>query len=391
MSKISKSFNSDKFVASYSVETEHEGLRLDKFMQSYLGTLSRQFIKSKIKKSEITISGRITPHKSSTKVHRGETVTMVTHPRKELDEPEIWDTDLVPMDETPSIIFEDEKILVVSKPPFMVTHPTGRRLFHCVTVYYETIYQKTIHSIHRLDRETSGVLILGKSPQGAQELTSCFENGLVQKCYFLIAHKKKNMNGDEIGSEENGIGEGLKPSRTYQFPFTANERLSIPSQYDKETGTRIFVKSYPVDDHLNGKSAQTHFDLIMEVEDYLLLVAYPKTGRQHQIRVHASAHEFPLVGDKLYNGDVSVFIRFKDGNPTAEDFETLQMPRHALHAYAINFPYAGSLGEKTNRTFFTKIPKDLNWWLQNHLSFTDGDLASLEGKLQEKVLSYFKQ
>src|SRR5690606_14188470 len=98
-----------------------------------------------------------------------------------------------------------ENIIVCSKPPFMITHPAGKHLFYCATVYYESIHNKTIHSIHRLDRETSGLLVLGKNSVASNEISNQFEEGLVKKCYLLIAHK------EEIRST---------------FPFTANERIN---------------------------------------------------------------------------------------------------------------------------------------------------------------------
>ena len=80
--------------------------------------------------------------------------------------------------------------VVTNKPAYMSTHPTGRHLFHCATVYYEQkLNQSTVHSIHRLDRETSGVLLLAKNPTTANQLTVEFENNNVKKCYFFIAEK----------------------------------------------------------------------------------------------------------------------------------------------------------------------------------------------------------
>ena len=70
----------------------------------------------------------------------------------------------------PKIIFEDDRLIVISKPPFMSVHPTGRHLFNCATVYFESLLNQTIHPVHRLDRETSGVLLLAKNSSVAKLL-----------------------------------------------------------------------------------------------------------------------------------------------------------------------------------------------------------------------------
>jgi 23S rRNA-/tRNA-specific pseudouridylate synthase len=203
MSEVSKSFSTEKYVITHPVQPEQDGWRLDQFVQKCMPSLSREFLKKKIEKGEVEISGRRPPHKPSVKVHQGEKVTITTW-NDGLIEEEFWYGEIVPKNEEPGIIFEDSDLLVINKPPYMITHPAGRNLFYCATVFFETIYKKTIHSIHRLDRETSGLLILGKNPRAASAIAVLFENDQVRKCYFFIAHKS--------------------PSAT-PLPFTAKERM----------------------------------------------------------------------------------------------------------------------------------------------------------------------
>lgn len=347
MSEIEKSFTTEKYVVTHPVTHEQDGWRLDQFVQKCMPTLSRQFLKKKIEKGEVEISGRKPPHKPSVKVHSGERVTITTH-NDGMIEDEHWYGEVVPRNQEPTIVFEDGDLLVINKPPYMITHPAGKNLFYCATVFYETLYKHTIHSIHRLDRETSGLLMLGKNPRAAQKVSALFEQDLVRKCYFLIAHK------NEKGTS---------------FPFTAKERLDR----DESRIPRGMISHWP--EHAeSGKESETHFELLMEKDNFVLALAFPVTGRQHQIRVHAAAHHYPLLGDKLYNGDSSIFIRFKDLAATDDDHEKMQIPRQALHAVALKLAYPDP--QKMSH-FIAPLPKDLADWLEEKLKINSEDINKL--------------
>jgi 23S rRNA pseudouridine1911/1915/1917 synthase len=352
--EIEKSFTTERYIVSYPVLSEHDNLRLDQFIMSCMPTLSRQFLKKKIEKGEVVISGRTPPHKSSVKVHYGERVTITTHNDGAIED-EFWHGEAVPRDQAPTIIFEDQGLLVINKPPFMITHPAGKNLFYCATVWYETIYKHTMHSIHRLDRETSGILMLGKNPKTSQKVSALFEEEKVKKCYFLIAHKNP----------------GCTP-----FPFTAKERLGR----NEDAIPQGMIYAHPENSE-EGKDADTHFELVLELEDYVLALAFPHTGRQHQIRVHAASHGYPLLGDKLYNGDSSVFMRFKDHSATEHDHEKMQIPRQALHAVALKLPYP----DQKQTHFIAPLPKDLSDWMELKHKISH---AEVEKMIEEKVLRF---
>lgn len=351
--EIEKSFTTERYVVSYPVLNEHDNLRLDQFIMSCMPTLSRQFLKKKIEKGEVVISGRKPPHKASVKVHHGERVTVTTH-NDGMIEDEFWHGEAVPRDQAPTIIFEDAGLLVINKPPFMITHPAGKNLFYCATVWYETIYKHTMHSIHRLDRETSGILMLGKNPKTSQKVSLLFEEEKVKKCYFLIAHKNP----------------GCTP-----FPFTARERLGR----NEEAIPQGMIYAHPENSE-EGKEAETHYELVLELENYVLALAFPHTGRQHQIRVHAATHGYPLLGDKLYNGDSGVFMRFKDHAATTHDHEKMEIPRQALHAVALKLPY-----ENKPTHFIAPLPKDLSDWLELKHGISHAEVEKL---IEEKVLKF---
>ncbi len=351
MSQIYKSFTHEKFQVIYPVEPQYDGSRLDQFLMSYFENFSRESIKKKIEKGEVRINNRPYPHKPSSKVYNGEKVEIVTF--KEGLEDEFWRGIKLNL-QKPSIVFEDEDILVINKPPYMATHPTGKHLFNCATVFYESIYGHTIHSIHRLDRETSGVLVLGKNPRATQKLTTMFEKSLVRKCYFFIAHKNEEATA---------------------FPFSAKENMSTRDDYTPRNYVHCFT-----DDH--GKTAETEFAKLMEYGDYVVALAFPKTGRQHQIRTHAAYHGYPLLGDKMYNGDPTVFMRFKDEIPTKEDHDKMQISRHALHAVGLSFQ-----GHPVyQRPFRAQIPNDLADWLELNLYV---DIHALEEQVEKEINSYF--
>lgn len=354
MSEIEKSFSTEKYVVTHPVQAEQDGWRLDQFVQKCMPTLSREYLKKKIEKGEVEISGRKSPHKPSVKVHYGERVTITTHNDGIIEE-EFWHGKPVPKDQKPTIVFEDEELLVINKPPFMITHPAGRNLFYCATVFFETIYKKTIHSIHRIDKETSGLLLLGKNPKVSQRVSLLFEEDKVRKCYFFIAHK-------QTGAKD--------------FPFTARQRM------DREEGKipRGMMSVWPEDSAL-GKESETHFELILEKDNYVLAMAFPLTGRQHQIRVHASSNGYPLLGDKLYNGDPGVFMRFKDHEATPEDHELMEIPRHALHATALKLSYP-----KDKLTYFiAPLPEDLALWLKQKLGL---EREYVEALIKAKVAEF---
>ncbi len=346
MGEVYKKFSTEVFEALYQVEEEQSGQRLDQFCAEFLASFSRQAIKRKIARGEVQILERPFPHKPSVKVYEGEQIKFTT-PRGELED-EYWRGELLKLEFDPEILFEDEDIIVISKPSYMTTHPSGKHLFNCATVYFEQKLGHTIHSIHRLDRETSGVLTLGKSPKAASKVTSLFEQNKVSKCYFFIAHKNENT----------------------PFPFTANERMGSLDDFIP----RLFVHCF--DENSNqGKSAQTHFKSLYENDEYILGLAFPKTGRQHQIRAHAATHGFPLIGDKLYNGDPKVFMRFKDGVATEADHDLMDISRHALHAMALKFPYP----QNKDSIFKSKIPADFKNWIKKNIK--DIDINSLEKKM----------
>ena len=148
---------------------------------------------------------------------------------------------------------------------------------------------------------------------------------------------------------KNVIFSSPKKSPVDKLSFRALERMDNPEEGLK----KVIVQYYPENSEL-GKHAETDFEIVIENEQFFCAgLAFPKTGRTHQIRVHATAHKIPLVGDKLYLGGYPMFQRFKDGIATEDDHKQMIISRHALHAMALSITY----NQKRNYLFpgFQKI------------------------------------
>lgn len=364
MNILYKKFLPDHFEACYEVHEPQDGMRLDQFLQRHFPSFSREQVKEKIKEGDVKITGRPGKMKPNTKVYNKEQVVVFIY--KTVHEDEWWNGEKLELETSPPILYEDEGLYVVSKPPFMSTHPTGKHLFYCATVYCESLCGHGTHSVHRLDRETSGILLVAKNPQAANKYTVYFEKEQVNKCYFFIGVKKEDTH--------------IPPE------FTANERLDTGG----EGLLRVCIGHHPEDSDV-GKRAQTHFIKLHEEysshknKTYVLGLAFPKTGRQHQIRVHALAHGFPLLGDKIYYGSYPMFQSFKDLYAKTEDYEMMELPRHALHATSINIPWENVEGR---RTFFCPPPKDMTDWIKENLSIEYDHFLK---ETQSKIEDYFKR
>jgi len=212
-----------------------------------------------------------------------------------------------------SILYEDEGILAVDKPPFVAVHPGGRHLVDTLIQRVHARYGAGFELerggaprlCHRLDRETSGIVLVGKNPAAHSDVMVQFERRQVEKEYFAIVRGSPEQDGGVI-----------------DFPI-ASARTS-----------KVELKMAVISD---GQPSRTEWRVLERRAGCALLSCSPHTGRQHQIRVHLEAIGHPVVGDKLYGADADVFEKSLDGRLTRADLADLGMPRHALHNHRVAF------------------------------------------------------
>lgn len=222
------------------------------------------------------------------------------------------------------VAYEDDDVLVVSKAAPLLMHPTGGNdeptLWHGVRelLAYELATGGQVSLINRLDRETSGLVLIAKTARAAHVLGCAMQQHAVRKTYLALVQ-----------------GIPAWESASCAEPILRMETVAP---------TRVHVRQAC---HPAGKPCRTEFRVVMrcaahgEAPACSLVECSPITGRMHQIRVHAAYLGVPLVGDKIYGGDESCYLRFMEQGWTPELAAQLLLPRHALHAYRLEFPYAG--------------------------------------------------
>ncbi len=229
-----------------------------------------------------------------------------------------------PWDDEPAyheirVLFEDDWMMAVDKPPFLPVHPTARYSRNPVIKILEAERPGAFLSlVHRIDRETSGVLLLGKTPDADRALKMQLEARVgVEKRYLAITW------GVPRGSTGHGPG------------WAGNAfRCDLSMKLDPTSSTKVKMCLAEDDDAM---SAGTVFQVLdtrtgVNGRTYALVQCDLETGRQHQIRLHLASLGAPIVGDKLYGPDEGLFARGADGELTEDDARVLELPRHALHA-----------------------------------------------------------
>jgi 23S rRNA pseudouridine1911/1915/1917 synthase len=285
------------------VPAEAAGQRLDLFVQAQLRRTSRTRAQRIVAESAFDALGR--RKKASDRVREGEQVFLWREPfEKDEEQPPL------------PILYEDPHLLVVDKPPLVAVHPTARYHTHTVIVRLRADRpDEYLSLVHRLDRETSGILLIART----LEADRAFKR--------LLEERTLGTGGSPIGKTYLAICQGA-PQQAL---------IDLPLELDLESPLRVKMR---VAAPGSGQPARTGVTVLESRGGYSLVRCELHTGRQHQIRLHLAAVGCPIVGDKLYGVDDTMLARAADGVLTEADLERLELPRQALHAHRYSLTHA---------------------------------------------------
>jgi 23S rRNA pseudouridine1911/1915/1917 synthase len=284
----------------FTVEENYRGWRLDRYLQEKLRRLSRARIQRLIElRLEHSGPKRL---KASSRVIPGLTFALL----KEAE----------PEPETPlefRVLHDDGALLVVDKPAGLPVHPTARYLAHTFTALVRARFpERKIDPAHRIDRETSGLLACGGSPQHTAALKRSFARGRVRKAYLAVVEGAPREDAFEVDAPLALTGASKVRVRMHVAPEGLPSRTRFEVLGRRRTADGVSVA---------------------------LIACHPETGRQHQIRAHLRHAGLPMVGDKIYGPDEAIFDRFSRRELTEEDRVRLRLDRQALHSWRLELPH----------------------------------------------------
>lgn len=286
----------------FFVKEKHNGQRLDLFLMEALEKMTRPAVQALIDAREVRIDG-MSKVRASLRLRPGMLVEVSSlHSSKKTNRKR---GETLPTLPTPALIAEEESFLVLYKPAGIAMHPAGNSEQPTVSDWISTTYpqilgigddEKRPGMVHRLDKDTSGLVLIAKSNTAFKALKRLFQERKIEKTYFALVY-----------------GNVMGVSGQIDLPIgrvKGEKKRAVPA------GKRKFGGEL--------REASTEYALHTRYTGYDFLSVKPKTGRTHQIRVHLSAIGHPIVGDRLY--------RFKEHRR-----DPLKPPFHLLHAGELRF------------------------------------------------------
>ena len=286
----------------YNFVADRSGTRLDKYVGEKCPQLSRTYAQRLIADGYITVNDRVA--KPSLKLSIGDRLRVVIPPTA----PSPLSPEAIPL----NIVYEDDDFLVVDKPAGLVVHPAPGHLSHtlinAVLSHFPNLADVSDSLrpgvVHRLDKDTSGVMLVAKNRTAQLNLSDQFKAHSVVKAYLVLVKGQL--------TPEQGV-------------------IEAPMGRDPRNRKRMAVVA-------EGREARTEYRVIRYIGNYTLLEVMPETGRTHQIRVHLAAIGYPVVGDKVYG------------------VKSPYLSRQFMHASRLGFKHP-STGEYVE--FTSELPQDL--------------------------------
>ena len=309
------------------VEADSVGQRLDKFCADLFPDLSRERVKQLIANGGISVKGE--KLKPSTKVEAGWVI--------KCEIPDAEDATPQPEDIPLNILYEDDDLIVINKTAGMVVHPASGNwtatlvnalLYHCGETLSGIGGIKRPGIVHRLDKDTSGVMLVAKNDHSHAHLSAQLADRSLSRVYLALV---------------------------WDVPIPPVGTIDIAIGRDHKNRLKQAVKR---GDANISRHAITHYKLLQNFDDAMSLVECKlQTGRTHQIRVHMQAKGHPLVGDPMYGAQKTLQIsRAERLSDKYNKTDVLEFPRQALHAHEIKF-----IHPRTNEEMHFKcpLPKDI--------------------------------
>jgi len=300
--------DADSTDLGFTIDTDQAGIRLDAYLASQIESWSRARLQRLIENEDVLVNGK--PAKPSYKLRQHDKVEV------ELITPatDVFTPENIPVE----IVYEDETLVVVNKPAGLVVHPAAGTpsgtLANALAYHFQQLPGSNVRPgiVHRLDRDTSGLLVVAKTEAALENLSDQFRDRTVYKSYVALVHGRVSPDSGKIDQ---------------------------PLARDPANRTRMAVVR-------SGRHALTLYRVRQAYERFTLLDVELKTGRTHQIRVHLAWLKYPVVGDETYGGGRDNTIR--DPRLRAR---IRNLKRHFLHAEKLAFTHP-----RTNEIVKFEIP-----------------------------------
>ncbi|MDX1939537.1 MAG: RluA family pseudouridine synthase [Saprospiraceae bacterium] len=353
--RLNDDLNSDEFYDQYDihVDPKQSPIRIDKFLMDRLEKATRNRIQNAIKSGSILVNHK--EIKPNFKIKPGQVISVV------IPRPPGEGMGVVPQRIPLDIRYEDEDLMVVYKPAGMVVHPgVGHyrgTLVNALAYHFgqsnlpimDGNYQDRLGLVHRIDKNTSGLLVVAKSDYAMTHLARQFFNHTIERTYYALVWGEPEKDAGTITGNV-----GRHPRFRHQFT--------------------VFPEGE------SGKWAVTHYKVLERMYYVSLVQCNLETGRTHQIRVHMQYIGHPLFNDERYGGDRivkgTIFSKYKE---FVENTFTV-LPRHGLHAKSLGFIHPGTGKEMF---FESDLPRDFENALNEWRNYIAGRKAALDNNVKE--------